>query len=138
MHLSVAIPCFNEAQTNPRLATALDLTVAELQAARHHPEVLVVDDGSFDGSAVALKSRRLTPLASHHHLTWRRNFGQTAAMSTGFAAAAGDVIIPMDADIQNDTADIPRLLAKVDEGFDVVSRWLGWVSGVPLTIMGAR
>lgn len=158
MHLSVVIPCFNEAQTIPRLATSSDLTVAELQAAGHRPEILVVDDGSSDGSAGALKSA-CAARPWLRVIVLRRNSGQTAAMSAGFAAAVGDVIIPMDADMQNDPADIPRLLAKLDEGFDVVSGWrrlrkdkfwtrklpswianklIGWVSGVPCTITGAR
>jgi len=152
MRLSVVIPCYNEVLTIPRLAVALDAAVANLREQGHDPEILVVDDGSSDGSVDAL-----TKAAASR--TWlrvivlRRNFGQTAAMSAGFAHATGDVIIPMDADMQNDPADIPRLLAKLNEGYDVVSGWrrfrkdklwtrkvpskianwlIGWVSGVRL------
>lgn len=122
MRLSVVIPCFNEVATIPRLAAALDEAVSSLRAQSHDPEILIIDDGSSDGSVQALKSAAATrPWL--RIVVLRRNFGQTAAMSAGFAHATGDVIIPMDADMQNDPADIPRLLAKLNEGFDVVSGW---------------
>lgn len=152
MRLSVVIPCFNEAATIPRLAVALEAAVANLREQGHDPEILVVDDGSSDGSVEALSQAAATRNWLRV-IVLRRNFGQTAAMSAGFAHATGDVIIPMDADMQNDPADIPRLLAKLNEGFDVVSGWrrfrkdklwtrkvpswvanwlIGWVSGVRL------
>lgn len=122
MKLSIVIPCFNEVETIPRLVDALDSSQAELAALGHEPEYIVVDDGSRDGSFDRLREAAATR-------TWlrlirfRRNFGQTAAMAAGFEAARGDVVIPMDADLQNDPADIPRLLTKLDEGYDVVSGW---------------
>jgi glycosyltransferase involved in cell wall biosynthesis len=85
-------------------------------------EVIYVDDGSTDKSLEILKEiaaadRRVRVISL------RRNYGQTAAMSAGIDAAQGDILIPMDADLQNDPADIARLLDKLDEGFDVVSGW---------------
>jgi glycosyltransferase involved in cell wall biosynthesis len=85
-------------------------------------ELILVDDGSTDGS---FKSLREIAAADERVkvIRFRRNFGQTAAMAAGFDAASGRVVIPMDGDLQNDPADIPRLLAKIDEGYDVVSGW---------------
>ncbi len=120
--LSIVIPCYNEVETLPRLAEALDRFVARFVRDGGQCEVLLVDDGSTDGSreieADLARSRpylRLVPL--------RRNFGQTAAMAAGFDLARGEVVVPMDADLQNDPEDIPLLLAKLDEGYDVVSGW---------------
>jgi glycosyltransferase involved in cell wall biosynthesis len=85
-------------------------------------EVVFVDDGSKDGSAEALEA--LVAEDSRLQLVrLRRNYGQTAAMMAGIQQACGDVIIPMDADGQNDPNDIPRLMEKLNEGFDVVSGW---------------
>src|SRR5688572_25232973 len=120
--LSVVIPCFEEEETVPRLVAELDRAVASLGSQGHSTEVIVVDDGSRDGTwrqlAEAAASRPWLRL-----VRFRRNFGQTAAMSAGFSRARGAVIIPMDADLQNDPADIPLLLAKLGEGYDVVSGW---------------
>jgi glycosyltransferase involved in cell wall biosynthesis len=85
-------------------------------------EILFIDDGSTDASYQVLADLQ----TGDPHLRvvrLRRNFGQTAAMSAGFRYAAGRIIIPMDADLQNDPADIPRLVAKLEEGYDVVSGW---------------
>lgn len=102
--------------------TALDGTVAQLGQLGRPAEVIMVDDGSRDGSwpclVAAAKQRPWLRL-----VRFRRNYGQTAAMSAGFSRARGATIVPMDADLQNDPADIPRLLDKLDEGFDVVSGW---------------
>jgi dolichol-phosphate mannosyltransferase len=84
--------------------------------------VIVVNDGSTDGSLRVLES-----LAAAHPelrvIDLARNYGQTAAMMAGFDHSCGDIIVPLDADLQNDPADIPRMLAKLDEGYDVVSGW---------------
>ena len=115
-------------------------------------EVIYVDDGSSDGSLNILRQ-----IAGEDGrvrvISLRRNYGQTAAMSAGIDAAKGDILIPMDADLQNDPADIKRLLEKLDEGYDVVSGWrknrqdklisrkipsqianrvISWIGGVPL------
>src|SRR6476646_7063983 len=122
MLLSLVVPCFNEEASIPPLLGALDASVEELRGIGHEVEVIVVDDGSRDGSPQVLR-------AATSGREWlrvirlSRNFGQTPAMSAGFAEARGEVIIPLDADLQNDPADIPNLLAKLDEGYDVVSGW---------------
>lgn len=119
MKVSVVIPVFNEVEGLPSLYATLR---AALDPLPHPSEVVFVDDGSRDGSADLLESFALTdPRICVIRL--RRNYGQTSAMMAGFQHATGDVIIPMDADGQNDPADIPLLLAKLDEGYDVVSGW---------------
>ena len=84
--------------------------------------MLVIDDGSRDDSFARLKEAAATrPWL--RLVRFRRNFGQTAAMAAGFDRARGAYVVPMDADLQNDPADIPMLLARLDEGYDVVSGW---------------
>ncbi len=122
MHVTIVIPCYNEAETIPRLVAALDATELTLRGLGRQSEVILVDDGSRDGSFAKLREAAATR-PWMRLIRFRRNFGQTAAMAAGFKAARGDVIIPIDADLQNDPADIPNLLAKLDEGFDVVSGW---------------
>jgi glycosyltransferase involved in cell wall biosynthesis len=120
--VSIVVPCYQEEATIPRLVPALDDIVAKLAGLGRPTEVIVVDDGSRDQSFARLREAA----ASRPWLRlvrFRRNFGQTAAMSAGFHAARGAVIVPMDADLQNDPDDIPALLAKLDEGHDVVSGW---------------
>lgn len=120
--VSIIIPCFEEEQTIPRLVSALDEIVKKLAAADRTVEVIVIDDGSHDQSFARLKEA--TAGRSWLRLVrFRRNFGQTAAMSAGFERARGAYIVPMDADLQNDPDDIPALLTKLEEGYDVVSGW---------------
>lgn len=117
--VSVVIPVFNEVENVALLAEALH---AVLPGIGRSYEVLLIDDGSTDGTWDAL----IEATKQYPHLRLirlRRNFGQTAAMSAGFRESTGNIIITMDADLQNDPADIPKLLAKADEGFDVVSGW---------------
>jgi len=117
--LSVIVPAKNEAQNLPVL---LEQLFCVLRALGRPFEVIVVNDGSTDGSLRVLR----TLAASHPELRvidLARNYGQTAAMMAGFDHARGDIIVPIDADLQNDPADIPLLLAKIDEGYDVVSGW---------------
>ncbi|MFH0902426.1 MAG: glycosyltransferase family 2 protein [Pseudomonadota bacterium] len=120
--ISVVIPCYNESATVPRLVVALDQLVANLAAAGRTAEVLIVDDGSSDGSWHELASAA-TGRAWLRLVRFRRNYGQTAAMAAGFARARGMYIVPMDADLQNDPADIPLLVQRLEEGYDVVSGW---------------
>ena len=147
--LSLFLPVLDEEENlrpmHAKIASALDQLGKTA-------EVIYVDDGSTDKSLSILKE-----IASGDPrvrvISLRRNYGQTAAMSAGIDAAKGDILIPMDADLQNDPADIARLLQKLDEGYDVVSGWrknrqdklisrkipsqianriISWIGGVPL------
>lgn len=115
--LSVVVPLFDEEENLPTLDTELH---AALEATAIPFEILYVDDGSNDGSFAALQ-RLAAADARVRILRHHRNSGQSAALATGFRAARGEVLITLDADLQNDPADIPRLLAKLEEGFGVVS-----------------
>ena len=147
--ISVFLPVYNEEPNLLPLHAKLDDALMQLGRSA---EIVYVDDGSTDGSLKIL--RELADRDSRVRVVaLRRNYGQTAAMSAGIDAASGDVLIPMDADLQNDPADIARLLDKLDEGYDVVSGWrknrkdkmvtrkipsmianrlISWIGGVPL------
>jgi glycosyltransferase involved in cell wall biosynthesis len=117
--ISIVIPLFNEEESIPALYAGLDAAIANYGKPA---EVIIVDDGSRDRSFAMLKEiaqrdQRFTILRL------RRNSGQTAAFAAGFDRARGEVVITMDADLQNDPMDIPLLMAKIDEGYDVVSGW---------------
>lgn len=117
--LSVVIPLYNEEESVVALHDALS---ESLEACGRSYEIVIVDDGSSDGSFDLLSELA----ARDEHLRvvrLRRNFGQTAAFSAGFDHALGEVIITMDADLQNDPTDIPLLMAKIDEGYDIASGW---------------
>ncbi len=119
MDLSVVIPIYYE---EANIRPLYDAVTAALDPTGLQYEIITVDDGSGDGSFSILKElaqadRRVRVIR------FRRNFGQTAAMAAGFEAARGAVIVPMDGDLQNDPADIPLLLEKISEGYDVVSGW---------------
>ncbi|GAB4211897.1 MAG: glycosyltransferase family 2 protein [Roseiflexaceae bacterium] len=117
--LSVVVPIYNEEESIPLLHQRL---TEELTALGHPYEIITVDDGSRDRSFALLRElAEADPRLRVVRL--RRNFGQTAAFSAGFDRARGDVVITIDADLQNDPADIGALLAKMDEGYDVVSGW---------------
>jgi glycosyltransferase involved in cell wall biosynthesis len=117
--ISVVIPVFNEEDGLPSLNAMLRDALDQLPISS---EIIFVDDGSTDGS-VAVLSALAARDSRIQVIRLRRNYGQTAAMMAGIQHASGAVIIPMDADGQNDPHDIPRLLAKLDEGYDVVSGW---------------
>src|SRR5205085_10002790 len=117
--ISITVPVYNEADSIMPLHGQIAAVLAEIG---RRWEIIFVNDGSTDGSAAILdKLAEADPCVKVVHL--RRNYGQTAAMMAGIDCASGDIIIPMDGDLQNDPADIPRLLAKLDEGYDVVSGW---------------
>ncbi len=147
--ISVFLPVYNEEPNLRPLQAKLDEALKQLGRSA---EIIYVDDGSTDGSLkvladIARNDDRVRVVAL------KRNHGQTAAMAAGIDAASGKVLIPMDADLQNDPADIIRLLEKLDEGYDVVSGWrknrqdklitrkvpsmianklISWIGGVPL------
>ena len=117
--LSIVIPIFNEVETLPYL---LDQIEQGVSAYPDVYEIICVDDGSTDGSVELLRE-----LAGRHEslraIVLRRNYGQTAAMAAGFEHAQGHTIVTMDGDLQNDPQDILTLIAKLDEGYDLVSGW---------------
>jgi glycosyltransferase involved in cell wall biosynthesis len=119
MDLSIIIPIYNEEQN---LLPLLEEITSVLKATGRSYEIICVDDGSRDQSYEILRelSRKFASLIV---VQLRRNFGQTAAMQAGFDAAQGRVIIPMDADLQYDPADIPKMLDRLDEGYDIVAGW---------------
>jgi len=143
--LSVIIPVYNEQDNVEELYHRLAASIGP------EDEVIFVDDGSVDATLDRLV-RATASDARVRIIRFRRNFGQTAALSAGIDHALGDIIVPMDGDLQNDPTDIPRLLAKIDEGYDVVSGWrvdrqdplrrrlpsqianrlISWISGVRL------
>ena len=147
--VSVFLPVYNEEPNLRPLHAKLD---AALKALGRSAEIVYVDDGSTDGSLKILRElARTDPRV--RVVALRRNYGQTAAMAAGIDAARGKVLIPMDADLQNDPADIERLLDTLDKGYDVVSGWrknrkdkmvtrkipsmianrlISWIGGVPL------
>ncbi len=115
--LSVVIPVFNEEASVGPLYAEIEKALVDFDY-----EVLFVDDGSTDKSfSVLTDIQQKAP--NVRLIRFRRNFGQTAAMSAGFKYSRGKIIIPMDADGQNDPADIPKLVKKLDEGYDIVSGW---------------
>ena len=117
--ISVVVPVFNEQDS---LAILYDELARVALAANLRFEILFVDDGSSDGSWDLIRSLAETH-ADLHGIRFRRNFGKAAALSAGFAAARGDVIMTLDADLQDDPAEIPRFLTKLNDGYDVVSGW---------------
>src|SRR5690348_13916293 len=117
--LTITVPIYNE---EANIAPLYEKISAAMAALGKPWELVLVDDGSRDGSpalldALAAADARVTVVH------FPRNYGQTAAMMAGMDYARGDVVVPMDGDLQNDPADIAKLLAKLDEGFDVVSGW---------------
>ncbi|MBE8998117.1 glycosyltransferase family 2 protein [Nostoc sp. LEGE 12447] len=117
--VSVVVPIHDEVESLPLLLEAIASTLSSSQV---NYEIICVDDGSTDGSGDFLKkeAQNRTDLKA---VILRRNYGQTAAMAAGFYYAVGKAIVTLDADLQNDPADIPMLLAKLDEGYDLVSGW---------------
>lgn len=117
--VSVVIPLYNEVESIPELHRQL---TAVLSGMKKDYELLWIDDGSRDESLSVLRG-----LADQDHhvrvISFRRNFGKSAGLATGFRAARGVFVITMDADLQDDPAEIPNLLAKLNEGFDLVSGW---------------
>ncbi|MEZ0394878.1 MAG: glycosyltransferase family 2 protein [Anaerolineales bacterium] len=118
--LSIVIPVYNEVENLPLLFEALH---AALDPLPHPWEVIFVDDGSQDGSGEVLQRLAAQDAAHVRVVVLRRNFGQTAAIAAGIDFAQGNILVLLDADLQNDPADIPLLLEKLNGGYDVVSGW---------------
>jgi glycosyltransferase involved in cell wall biosynthesis len=119
LKLSIVIPFYNEVKNIPPL---VDEIFQALRSTDWDYELVAVDDGSRDGTFELLQ-QELARFKHFRLIRFRKNFGQTAAMAAGFDQAAGEIIITMDGDLQNDPADIPRLVEKINEGFDIVSGW---------------
>lgn len=117
--LSVVVPFYNEEANIVPWYQALTVVLTELALPY---EIVAVDDGSRDGTFARLRELHLADRRLKV-LRFRRNFGQTAALSAGFDHVSGEVVVTMDGDLQNHPEDIPRLLAKIDEGYDIVSGW---------------
>jgi glycosyltransferase involved in cell wall biosynthesis len=120
LDLSVLIPVFNEVENVEPLHCELD---AVLRPSSLRYELIFVDDGSTDGTGARLQAIQLRDSAHVRVVFLRRNCGQTAALSAALDLARGEILVPIDGDRQNDPADIPRLLAELEKGFDVVSGW---------------
>jgi glycosyltransferase involved in cell wall biosynthesis len=118
LKLSVIIPIFNEVENVDEMHAALR---AALTA--YDYELILVDDGSTDGTVARLEALAAGDPERTCIVEFRRNFGQTAAIAAGIDTASGEVIVLIDADLQEDPADIPMLVEKIQEGYDVVSGW---------------
>lgn len=119
MDISLVIPLYNEEENVQLLYEELKSVLADMPC---RSEIVFVDDGSRDGTMAILETIQAGD-ETVRVVSLRRNFGQTAAMTAGFDHAHGEVIITMDGDMQNDPHDIPQMLAKINEGFDVVTGW---------------
>jgi len=150
MLISIIIPCYNEADSLPQLFIEID---EMLSMQNFNAEVLLIDDGSTDYTAKIIQEKSSETDSVYRSIVFKCNHGQTAAMLAGIDYASGEVIVPLDADLQNPPSEIPKLLAKLNEGYDVVSGWrrdrkdkalsrklpsmianwlIGWISGLPL------
>lgn len=119
MKLSVVIPCYNEEESLPELFDKLE-TITRALGMEY--EYIFVDDGSTDRTIVVLRELQ-TRSKNVSIISFRRNYGKSAALNVGFAAVEGDIVVTMDADLQDDPAEIPQLLARIADGADLVSGW---------------
>ena len=117
--ISIVIPVYNEEDNLEDLISNIKIVLDPLAILY---ECIFVDDGSKDSSYEVLKTIKKEN-NNVSVIKFRRNYGQTQALMAGFKKAIGDIVIPMDADLQNDAHDIPRLIEKIDEGYDIVSGW---------------
>lgn len=120
MKLSIVVPVYNEEKNLPEL---FEQIVAAMQPLEMDWDVTFVDDGSRDASVEVIRQLHEQAPERVRMVVFRRNYGQTAAISAGINQSDGDIVILIDADLQNDPADIPLLLEELDKGFDVVSGW---------------
>ncbi len=130
MDISVVIPFFNEAESLPELSAWIERVMKDNNFSY---EVLMIDDGSTDGSWDIVKGLSAANPAIHG-ISFRRNYGKSAALYCGFAQAQGEVVITMDADLQDSPDEIPALVRKIkEEGFDIVSGWKQHRKDNPIT-----
>jgi glycosyltransferase involved in cell wall biosynthesis len=118
--ISFVIPLLNEEESLPALHEAIS-AAAESIPVTH--EIIFVDDGSTDDSPAVLEGLYQADSKHVRIIQFRRNFGKTAALSAGFALARGEIVVTMDADLQDNPDELPKLLAKLDEGYDLVGAW---------------
>ena len=118
-NISIVIPIFNEEES---IAKLVDEVLTAMRLYRESFEIIIVNDGSEDRSAEVLErlSKTIPELVC---ILLRKNYGQTAAMAAGFDESNGDIIVSLDGDLQNNPADIPLLIDKLKEGYDLVSGW---------------
>ena len=120
MNLSLIVPVYNEQDNLPMLFEAITESMNSLGKSW---EVIFVDDGSQDNSLPVLSAHAEKDPEQVRFISFRRTFGQTPAIAAGLDYSQGDIIVLLDADLQNDPRDIPMLLEKLDEGYDLVSGW---------------
>jgi len=119
MDLSIVVPIFNEVESVEELYFRIETEMRNLSLTY---EIIFVDDGSTDGTWNVIE--KLKDVSQHFKgIKLKRNYGQTNAMVAGFQSASGEIIITMDGDLQNDPSDIPSLLVKINQGYDIVSGW---------------
>ena len=126
LKLSIIVPVYNEAENLPLLHEQIHRsieTIPELASESPRWEIIYIDDGSTDESSQVLESLASQDPQHTRVVLLRRNFGQTAAIAAGIDHSQGETIVLMDADLQNDPADIPRMLDLINQGYDVVSGW---------------
>ncbi len=117
--ISIVVPAFNEAESLPELLMQIQETLLPLQV---NYEVIVVDDGSTDRTMPVLRELK-EQFKTLKVISFRKNYGKSAALAEGFNMASGEYVITMDADLQDDPAEIPNLIATLEEGYDLVSGW---------------
>ena len=120
--LSVVVPAYNEQESLGELVARINETVGLLTTVESH-EIIIVDDGSNDQTWKQIQALTDSPDSQVTGLRLKRNFGKAIALSVGFDKARGSLVLTLDADLQDDPAEIPKLLARMDEGFDLVSGW---------------
>lgn len=122
MIVSIVIPARNEETSIEQLVTLIRATFSEMAQIATH-EIILVDDGSVDGTWSVIQRLSAQSESDVKGIRLRRNFGKATALSAGFKECAGDLIITMDADLQDDPKEIPRFIEKIEEGYDLVSGW---------------
>lgn len=122
MIVSIVIPARNEESSIEKLVTLIRATFSDMARVAAH-EIILVDDGSVDGTWSVIQRLSAQPERDVKGIRLRRNFGKATALSAGFKECSGELIVTMDADLQDDPKEIPRFIEKIDEGYDLVSGW---------------